>query len=50
MAETDEQRQKALDKILPMQKGDFYEIFKIMKDKPVTIRLLDRPLHEFLPE
>ncbi|MFX1273403.1 MAG: pyruvate, phosphate dikinase [Promethearchaeota archaeon] len=50
MAETDEQRQKALDKILPMQKGDFYEIFKIMKDKPVTIRLLDPPLHEFLPE
>ncbi len=50
MAETDKQRQKALDKILPMQKGDFYEIFKIMKDKPVTIRLLDPPLHEFLPE
>ncbi|MBN1802441.1 MAG: pyruvate, phosphate dikinase [Candidatus Lokiarchaeota archaeon] len=50
MADSDEERQKALDKILPMQKSDFYEIFKIMKDKPVTIRLLDPPLHEFLPE
>ncbi len=50
MSETDSERQEALDKILPMQKSDFYEIFKIMKDKPVTIRLLDPPLHEFLPE
>jgi pyruvate,orthophosphate dikinase len=50
MARTQEDRQDALNKILPMQKGDFYEIFKIMKGKPVTIRLLDPPLHEFLPE
>ncbi|UCD02511.1 MAG: pyruvate, phosphate dikinase [Promethearchaeota archaeon] len=50
MARTKEDRQDALDKILPMQKGDFTEIFKIMEGKPVTIRLLDPPLHEFLPE
>lgn len=50
IARTKEQRKEALDKILPMQKGDFYEIFKIMQGKPVTIRLLDPPLHEFLPE
>ena len=50
MAQTIEDRQDALDKILPMQKGDFLEIFKIMEGKPVTIRLLDPPLHEFLPE
>jgi pyruvate,orthophosphate dikinase len=50
MSRTKEDRQDALDKILPMQKGDFYEIFKIMEGKPVTIRLLDPPLHEFLPE
>jgi pyruvate,orthophosphate dikinase len=50
MAQTIEERQDALDKILPMQKGDFLEIFKIMEGKPVTIRLLDPPLHEFLPE
>jgi len=42
-------REKALKKILPMQKGDFKEIFREMKDLPVTIRLLDPPLHEFLP-
>ena len=50
MARTQEERQDALNKILPMQKGDFLEIFKIMNGKPVTIRLLDPPLHEFLPE
>jgi pyruvate,orthophosphate dikinase len=50
MARTKEDRQDALNKILPMQQGDFYEIFKIMQGKPVTIRLLDPPLHEFLPE
>ena len=50
MARTLEERQDALNKILPMQKGDFFEIFKIMEGKPVTIRLLDPPLHEFLPE
>jgi pyruvate,orthophosphate dikinase len=42
-------RKKALIKLLPMQKSDFLEIFKIMKGLPVTIRLLDPPLHEFLP-
>ncbi|MBI3013824.1 MAG: pyruvate, phosphate dikinase [Candidatus Tectomicrobia bacterium] len=42
-------RRAALAKILPMQKGDFKEIFRVMKDLPVTIRLLDPPLHEFLP-
>ena len=50
MAQTIEDRQDSLNKILPMQKGDFLEIFKIMEGKPVTIRLLDPPLHEFLPE
>jgi pyruvate,orthophosphate dikinase len=42
-------RKKALIKLLPMQKSDFIEIFKVMKGLPVTIRLLDPPLHEFLP-
>ncbi|MFX1339708.1 MAG: pyruvate, phosphate dikinase [Promethearchaeota archaeon] len=50
MSRTKEDRQEYLNKILPMQQGDFYEIFKIMEGKPVTIRLLDPPLHEFLPE
>ncbi len=43
-------RRKALDKILPMQKGDFVGIFNEMRGLPVTIRLLDPPLHEFLPQ
>ncbi|MBO6505597.1 MAG: pyruvate, phosphate dikinase [Kordiimonadaceae bacterium] len=42
-------RKEALEKLLPMQRGDFEEIFKIMRGLPVTIRLLDPPLHEFLP-
>jgi pyruvate,orthophosphate dikinase len=42
-------RKKALDKILPMQRDDFRQLFEIMKGLPVTIRLLDPPLHEFLP-
>ena len=42
-------RRRALDKILPMQRDDFVELFRIMKGLPVTIRLLDPPLHEFLP-
>ncbi len=42
-------RRKALAKILPMQRADFVELFTIMGDRPVTIRLLDPPLHEFLP-
>ncbi len=49
LAETMEERQKALSKLLPMQQGDFYEILKEMAGLPVTIRLLDPPLHEFLP-
>ncbi len=47
---TKEQREKSLAKILPMQEEDFYEIFKAMEGFPVTIRLLDPPLHEFLPK
>jgi len=43
-------RKKALDKLLPMQKSDFIGIFKAMNGMPVTIRLLDPPLHEFLPQ
>src|SRR5260221_436285 len=49
LSDTVEQRKKALAKILPMQRGDFVELFEIMQGLPVTIRLLDPPLHEFLP-
>ncbi len=49
VAETTEHRQAALDKLLPMQRADFKEIFKVMAPRPVTIRLLDPPIHEFLP-
>ncbi|MEZ5831174.1 MAG: pyruvate, phosphate dikinase, partial [Dongiaceae bacterium] len=49
MADSVEGRKKALTKILPMQRQDFVELFKIMRGLPVTIRLLDPPLHEFLP-
>ncbi len=45
-----EDRQKALAKLLPMQRQDFIELFEIMQGLPVTIRLLDPPLHEFLPQ
>jgi len=45
-----EQRKKALDKLLPMQRSDFEGLFTEMKGYPVTIRLLDPPLHEFLPQ
>ena len=48
-AESKEERQKALDKLLPYQREDFEGIFKAMASKPVNIRLLDPPLHEFLP-
>jgi pyruvate,orthophosphate dikinase len=50
LADDAEGRRKALAKILPMQRGDFMELFRIMKGLPVTIRLLDPPLHEFLPK
>jgi len=49
LADDEEGRRKALAKLLPMQKGDFKGIFREMKGLPVTIRLLDPPLHEFLP-
>jgi len=49
MAATEEERQEALDKLLPIQRGDFEGIFRAMNGLPVTIRLLDPPLHEFLP-
>ncbi len=49
VASNEEERRKALMTILPYQKQDFIEIFKVMEGKPVTIRLLDPPLHEFLP-
>ncbi|MGC8628692.1 MAG: pyruvate, phosphate dikinase [Candidatus Micrarchaeia archaeon] len=50
LANTPEERQKYLEQLKPMQKGDFKAIFKEMKGMPVTIRLLDLPLHEFLPK
>ncbi|POF31682.1 pyruvate, phosphate dikinase [Roseibium marinum] len=50
LAETEEGRRAALAKLLPMQRQDFVELFKIMHGLPVTIRLLDPPLHEFLPK
>jgi len=50
LAQDSESRKRALDKLLPMQRGDFYGIFKAMEGYPVTIRLLDPPLHEFLPQ
>ena len=49
VAKTLEQRQKALDKLLPMQRSDFEGMFRALNGLPVTIRLLDPPLHEFLP-
>ncbi|HEX5845235.1 MAG TPA: pyruvate, phosphate dikinase [Rhodoplanes sp.] len=49
LADEEKQRRAALAKILPMQREDFVELFVIMKGLPVTIRLLDPPLHEFLP-
>ena len=50
VAESKEARQKALDKLLPLQKKDFVGIFKAMESLPVTVRLLDPPLHEFVPK
>jgi pyruvate, orthophosphate dikinase len=49
LAEDEQERRAALSKLLPMQRADFVELFEIMKGLPVTIRLLDPPLHEFLP-
>ena len=49
VSKTPEQRAEALNKILPMQRGDFEELYRTMQGYPVVIRLLDPPLHEFLP-
>ena len=49
LADGESGRRAALDKLLPMQRSDFEEIFRILEDRPATIRLLDPPLHEFLP-
>jgi pyruvate,orthophosphate dikinase len=49
MASTKEERLNAIEKLLPMQREDFAGIFRVMQGRPVTIRLLDPPLHEFLP-
>ena len=49
LADDEKGRRSALAKLLPMQRSDFFELFSIMKGLPVTIRLLDPPLHEFLP-
>jgi pyruvate,orthophosphate dikinase len=50
LASEDEERQTALDELLPLQQADFEDIFEVMDGLPVTIRLLDPPLHEFLPK
>ena len=50
LADTDEEEKKALEELLPYQTADFEELFRIMDGYPVTIRLLDPPLHEFLPK
>src|SRR5690606_34134764 len=48
-ADNEEKRRKALGKLLPEQRSDFAQLFEIMQGLPVTVRLLDPPLHEFLP-
>ncbi|MGI5399041.1 pyruvate, phosphate dikinase [Streptomyces sp. CA-135486] len=50
LADTDEEREQALGALLPLQKKDFVELFEAMDGLPVTVRLLDPPLHEFLPD
>ncbi len=50
LAETEAERRAALDELLPLQREDFYGVFKAMRGQPVTIRLIDPPLHEFLPK
>lgn len=50
VSKSEEQRREALNKLLPMQKNDFVELYESMKGLPVTVRLLDPPLHEFLPQ
>jgi len=50
LAETEAERRQALDELLPLQREDFYGVFKAMRGSPVTIRTIDPPLHEFLPK
>jgi pyruvate,orthophosphate dikinase len=50
LADNEKDRRKALDELLPLQRGDFYGVFKAMHGMPVTIRTIDPPLHEFLPK
>lgn len=50
LCDTEEERVKALDELLPFQKSDFEGIYEVMEDRPVTVRLLDPPLHEFMPK
>ena len=50
LASTEKERNEALERLLPFQRDDFIELFEIMSGQPVTIRLLDPPLHEFLPK
>lgn len=50
LSSTEAERREALDKLLPMQREDFIGIYEAMEERPVTIRLLDPPLHEFLPQ
>ena len=49
LANTEEERKEALDRLLPIQRADFIELFTVMSPNPVTVRLLDPPMHEFLP-
>jgi pyruvate,orthophosphate dikinase len=49
LANTEEDRKAALDRLMPIQKADFIELFSVMSPRPVTVRLLDPPMHEFLP-
>ncbi|MEG2450960.1 MAG: putative PEP-binding protein, partial [Clostridia bacterium] len=49
VAKTEQSRRKALEKLLPMQREDFFGIYMVMRERPVTIRFLDPPLHEFVP-
>ncbi len=50
VADSTEERKEALDIIRPFQQGDFKEMYKVLEDRPMTVRLLDPPLHEFLPQ
>ncbi len=50
LADNEAERRRALDELLPLQRGDFYGVFKAMRGLPVTIRTIDPPLHEFLPK